>query len=501
MSIDAPSHPPAPDPVSGTDSDSARTGLVAGAVSNLEVFGQSLAATGPSIAIGGTIPAIYLVAGNGSLWAAAIGTVIALLVAWAVAQFARRAAGAGSLYSYVSLGLGRGPAFATGWGIVVGYVGIAAACLVGATIYLGALLQSAGITTATGTAAQLGLLVPTTLAAAVLPVRGVRLSARFGIVVEAVSLLVILIALGATVAHFGFRLDTAQFTAKGVSFNTVMLGAVLAVAIFVGFESAGSLGAESRDPFRAIPRAIVGTVLGAGVLYLISTYVQVLGFNAASGLATSAAPLNELTQASGVGWLSPVLNAGIFISATACASASVNAAARNLYNLSREGVLPRLLSRVHPAHRTPHLAIYLLGAASGLLPLVLFALGNGELDVYAWTAAFGTFGYLLAYLLVALALPVHLRRRRELSAVAGAVSVLAVLAIGYVTYKNLVPVPAWPLSVLPYAFAGIVLAGLGWYAVLQRRDPARARALGSHTLSADAADLASPSHQPEELPV
>ncbi|MER7187633.1 APC family permease [Streptomyces hyaluromycini] len=485
MSVDASSE----STTSRHPEDPAHPGLAAGAVSALDVFGQSLAATGPSIAIGGTIPAVYLTAGNGSLWATAVGTVIALLVAWVVAQFARRAASAGSLYSYVSLGLGRGPAFVTGWGLVVGYVGISAACLVGAAVYLGALLESAGLP-ATGTAAQLVLLVLAAAAASVLPVRGVRLSARFGIVVEAVSLLVILVALGAAVVHFGLRFDTAQFTAKGVDLNTVMLGAVLAVAVFVGFESAGSLGAESRDPFRAIPRAVIGTVLGAGVLYLVSTYVQVLGYGSAADLATSAAPLNELTRASGVGWLSPLLNAGIVVSAVACGSAGVNAAARSLYNLSREGVLPALLGRTHPVHRTPHLAVYLLGAASGLLPLVLIATGSGELEVYAWTAAFGTFGYLLAYLLVALALPLHLRRRREPVAAVAVVSVLAVLAIGYVTYKNLVPVPAWPVDVLPYAFAGIVLAGLGWYLALLRRDPDRARALGSRTISAHPSDTA-----------
>jgi amino acid transporter len=471
--------------------------LAKDALSALEAFAQSVAATGPSIAIGGTIPAVYLVAGRGALWSVLIGTAIALLVAYVVSQFARRAAGAGSLYSYVFLGLGRGPAFATGWGIVVGYVGIAAACLVGAAVYLGALLGSAGIH-ASGTLAQSLLLAVVAVPAAVLPVRGVRLSARVGIVLEAASLLVILIALGATVAHFGLRFDTGQFTAKGANVNSIMLGAVLAVAVFVGFESAGSLGAETRDPYRNIPRAILGTVLGAGLLYLISAYVQVLGFNGAAQLASSAAPLNELTKASGVGWLSPVLNLGILASAVVCASASVNAAARSVYSLSREGVLPGFLGQVHPRLRTPHTAIYLLGAAAAALPLLLIAFGQGELDVYAWTAAFGTFGYLLAYLLAALALPRYLRRRGELTPGPVAAGALAVLAILYVTYKNLVPVPAWPVDLLPYLFAAVVLAGLAWYGVLHRRAPERARGLGA-LVEDTATTTATGAAQPEEV--
>ncbi|MGW1027691.1 APC family permease [Streptomyces sp. NPDC002577] len=464
MAHDSPAPPPGP-------------GLARGALSALEAFGQSLAATGPSIAIGGTIPVICLTAGGGAFWSVVVGTVIALLVALVVAQFARRAVGAGSLYSYVSLGLGRGAAFATGWGIVVGYVGIAAACLVGAAVYAGALLDSAGVPAA-GRGVQLVLLVLVTVAASVLPVRGVRLSARVGIVLEIVSLVIILAALVATVVHFGFRFDTGQFDPANVDVNNVMLGAVLAVAVFVGFESAGSLGAETRDPYRSIPRAILATVAGAGILYLISVHVQVIGFSHSAELAASAAPLNELTDAAGVGWLSPVLNLGVLVSAIACASASVNAAARSLYSLSREGVLPAFLGRVHPRHRTPHIALYLLGAASGILPLLLIVSGGAELDVYAWTAAFGTFGYLLAYLLTALALPRFLRRRGESSAGPLVASALAILAIAYVIYKNLVPMPEWPVNLLPYVFAAAVLGGLAWYAVLRHRDPQRAQGLG-----------------------
>jgi len=465
-------------PTSTTSRDSATSpGLARGALSALEAFGQSLAATGPSIAIGGTIPAICLTAGRGAFWSVVVGTSIALVVAVVVAQFARRAVGAGSLYSYVSLGLGRGAAFAAGWGIVLGYVGIAAACLVGGAVYLGALLDSAGLP-ATGTAAQLVLLVLVTAVSAVLPARGARLSARAGIVFEVVSLLTILGALVATVAHFGFTWDAGQFSGEGIQFDKVMLGAVLAVAVFVGFESAGSLGAETRNPYRSIPRAILATVLGAGVLYLVSVYIETLGFQQSAELASSAAPLNELSETAGVGWLSPLLNLGVAVSAVACAAASVNAAARTLYSLSSEGVLPLFLARTHPRHRTPHRALYLLAAASGLLPLVLISAGSGEIEVYAWTAAFGTFGYLLAYLLTALSLPRFLLRRGEPVAAPLLASVLAVTAIVYVIYKNVSPVPPWPVNLLPYLFAIIVALGLVWYGVLHRRSPERAVGLG-----------------------
>jgi hypothetical protein len=95
-----------------------------------EVFGQSLAATGPSIAIAGTVAVIYLTAGRGTIWSYVLATVVVVLVGYSIAQFARRTAAAGSLYSYTASGLGRGAAFAGGWGLVFGY-----AIMVGAVFW------------------------------------------------------------------------------------------------------------------------------------------------------------------------------------------------------------------------------------------------------------------------------------------------------------------------------------------------------------------------------
>ena len=109
-----------------------------------EVFGQSLAATGPSIAIAGTVAVIYLTAGRGTIWSYILATVVVVLVGYSIAQFARRTAAAGSLYTYTASGLGRGSAFAGGWGLIFGYTIMAGACLAGAALYFGAFLAKFG---------------------------------------------------------------------------------------------------------------------------------------------------------------------------------------------------------------------------------------------------------------------------------------------------------------------------------------------------------------------
>ena len=457
--------------------------------SGFEVFGQSLAATGPSIAVAGTVAVVYLTAGKGTIWSYILATVVVVLVGYSIAQFARRTAAAGSLYTYTASGLGRGIAFAGGWGLIFGYAGIAAACLAGSALYFGAFLVKLGVN-AENRAWQLPLLVIFLVLTVAMPIRGLRISTRVAVALEIISLLAIGVLLTALFVHYGAHVDTSQFKATGASATGIALGTVLAVGAFVGFESSASLGIEARSPHRAIPRAILITVLAAGVLYIVSAYAQVLGFGSAASLASSSTPLNDLAAKAGVGWLAYYLDLAVAISAAACVSASLNAAARGLYSLGREDILPVRLGHSHPRFKTPHVAIYVLAPVVGVVPFVMVAYGTAPLAIFGYLGTLATFGYLLAYVLVCIAAPVFLARRRVLTPLPVIVAVLATVAIGYVIYKNLVPVPPAPYNVFPYIFLGWIVIGVAWYLAVKVRDPQRAARLGT-LAEQEAADLES----------
>jgi len=453
--------------------------LAHGSLNHLEVFAQSLAATGPSIAIAGTIPVAYLIAGDGTVWSFVIGTVIVLLASHSVAQFARRAASTGSLATYAASGLGPTAGFTAAWALVLGYLGIAAATTTGAVIYGGAFLDSIGVTIS-GTGVTLLLLLLAAAIGAYFPFRGVRLSTRAAIIFEVASLIAIVAVLVVTLVHVGFSVDGAQLRAHGSTISDISVAAVLAAAAFVGFESSSSLGAEARHPFRAVPRAILLTVLGAGILYVISSYIQVLGYKSVTTpLAETSSPLNALAAQAGVSWLGSIVDLGIVVSALACTTASLNAASRLLFNLGREQVLPVRLGDAHHRHQTPHVALAILTPVIFLIPAVLVLVGADLLDIFGWVATAATFGYLLAYLLVLLAAPRYLKRIGQPSAAVRITSILGILGIAFVIYKNLVPVPAYPYSILPYVFLGLLLVGLAWYAVIRRRSDRDPASLGS----------------------
>src|SRR5947209_97851 len=391
-------------------------------MSQLEVMAPSVAGIAPS-AVMATGPALIVASAAGGAWLSyLLAMVVVVLIGLVVAQFGRRFASSGSLYSYVARGLGPTGAFLAGWGLVIGYAFIAMFGIVGSAIYLSSLLTTAGLP-ADGTAAVLIIAVIAIIAAATFAIAGIQLSTRLGLVLEIISVSAVLVVLIAVLAKHGFSAGSSQLKLTGSSFNGITFGIVLAVLGFVGFESAASLGAEARNPHRAIPRAVLGSAVLVGVLYVFAAYTSVLGFGGPDQLAGSAAPITDLAKASGLGDFSYVVDLGVAASFFAVSIASINAASRVLYTMGEEDLLPRVFGRAHPRHKTPHVAIGVIAPVIGIVPVVMLLTNVTPLNVYAYTGTIGTFGYMIVYILMAMALPFFLRRRGESSPLVTALSV------------------------------------------------------------------------------
>lgn len=78
----------------------------------------------------------------------------------------------------------------------------------------------------------------------------------------------------AVYVHKGSMVDTAQLTLSGFKPGGLVVGMVLAIFAFVGFESVGALGQEARNPARSVPRAILWSCGVVGVFYLIVSYAR-----------------------------------------------------------------------------------------------------------------------------------------------------------------------------------------------------------------------------------
>ncbi|AEA28519.1 APC family permease [Pseudonocardia benzenivorans] len=454
------------------------TGLAHGSMTQIDVLAQSVAGMAPSAAMATTPALIALYAGNGAWLSYVCATVVVILVGLVATQFGRRFASSGSLYSYVARGLGPTGAFAAGWGLIIGYGFIAMIGVVGAGLYFGAFLTGVGVP-AGGTLVVCVILAIVAIGAAAFAIIGIRISTRVGLVLEIISVAAVLLVLIAVLAGNPAGSNGAQFTFSGLSFDGVAFGIVLGVLGFVGFESAASLGAEARNPHRAIPRAVLGSAVLVGILYIFAAYTMVRGFGDPNTLGQSTAPISDLAGQYGLGGVAWIVDLGITASFFAVTIACINASSRILYTMGEEGILPKALGRAHPTHKTPHVAIAVIAPVVLVVPIILAATGVTPLQMITYTGTIGTFGYMLSYVLMAIALPAFLRRRGEFNALSAVLAVVVVAALVYVFYKNVIPVPEYPLNLMPWIFLALVLIGLAWYAAIRARTPQVAEEVGT----------------------
>jgi amino acid transporter len=292
--------------------------------------------------------------------------------------------------------------------------------------------------------------------------------------IEALSLLTVLIVVVLVLGHHGLHWDARQVSLQGMSGSGLRLGLVLALFSFVGFESATTLGTEARNPLRTIPRAVIQSSLLAGAVFVVCAYTEVLGFHmVGQDLGNSQAPMQTLAGVAGAPILGTLINVGVLVSLFACTLACVTAAARVLLLMAHNGLAHGTLRNTHKRHETPGPAIVATGIAAGAPVIVLAASGASGLDVYGWMGSLATYGFIVAYALVSVALPRYLREHNAYRPGAQIIPWLACCAMLLALAGNLYPVPEGPYGKLPYIYVAYLAAGLSWFFLRARsRKPA-----------------------------
>jgi amino acid transporter len=447
------------------DAQAAGYGLRRGALSPIETLAQSVSTIAPTTTPAATIPLVCALAGNGVWLAYLLATVAVLLVAVCISRLARYSASPGSLYTYASMILPPWLGAVAAWSLLLAYVATGASVAGGFYYYANVLLQDASgraISTVALTLIVTGISVW-------IAARDVKISARLMLWFEAASLLVILTVIALVLGRHGAHADMAQFQLRGMSGSGLRLGLVLALFSFVGFESATTLGAEARNPLRTIPRAVIQSAIIAGVFFTLCAYTEVLGFHAVGGdLGTNDAPMHVLARLGGVPMFGTLIDVGAMVSMFAGTLACITAAARVLLLMSHNGLVHGGLRATHASKETPVRAVLVTGAAT-MLPVALLAMRHASgLDVYGWMGSLATYGFIVAYALVCLAVPRYLRDRGVHWAGAQIVPWLAFAAMILAMAGNLYPVPEGPYGRLPYVYLAVLAAGMAWYFMARR---------------------------------
>jgi amino acid transporter len=447
-------------------------GLKRNALGLPSALAMSLAFISPTVGVIFISSLIGGQAGVASPFVFLLGTVGIALMAYSIAEFARRVTSAGGFYKFVSLGLGSHAGFVCGIVLLFAY---ALQSPLNSNLF-GGFVSSA-------LANDFGIHIPWwALTVSIVVLIGalswfsVQTSMSFGIafliaeVVVAGALLLLIVFKGGDAGQIPAAFTPAQAISGWGGLGKAFVFIVLA---FFGFESCLTVAEETRNPRRNLPIALIGSVTLAGLWFSFAMYSIVIGFGAKhmNALANSPEPLRDLGVRYIGPWYGVLVDMAAFSAIIAVLLAIHTANFRVLYALGRDGLLPRALGRSHPIHMTPHIAIicYSIGT---------LAVGLVAGHVWGPINAFGYLGYLSSiamlpvYIVTNVALPFFMRKLYPaefspvLHIVLPAISSL-IFIVGI--YLNVYPWPAAPMTSFPVIVLGVIVGAAAWGAILQKQ--------------------------------
>ncbi|MGH7676025.1 MAG: amino acid permease [Gemmatimonadales bacterium] len=337
--------------------------------------------------------------------------VASIFAALCYAEFASLVPMAGSAYTYGYATLGEFFAWIIGWDLILEYALGAVTVSIGWSGYVVSFLKDLGIhipaalTAARGTAVTLAdgstmtaiFNLPAVLIIALvttLLVVGIKESARVndGIVIVKIAV-VLLFIVGAAGAINAANWQPFMPPNTGVrgefGWTGVMTGAGIVFFAYIGFDAVSTAAQEAKNPQKDMPVGIIGSLLICTVLYIL-----------VSAIATGVVPYGELdvpdpiavaADRAGLGWMATLIKIGAIAGLSSVILVMLLGQSRIFWTMSRDGLLPQFVNRVHPKFRTPWITSIVTGVAVAIVSGLLTVREAGSLV---------SIGTLLAFVIV-----------------------------------------------------------------------------------------------------
>ena len=448
------------------------------------VMGVALSTSLAATTAGAATPLAFIVAGLGSL-----------CLGYVFIRFTRRMASVGGVYTYISQGLGPSAGFIGGWMYAGAFaVGIAFTMAI-ASVYLSTVLSTFHI--AFGWLRVYAVLLVLLFAFGFF---SIRISTRTQLVLAAlgvISVLVLTVMILVKGGAAGLSLTPFSFGALPQGIGGLFFATVFSFTSFIGFESAASLGAETANPRKAIPRAILTSVIVAIVFYVFVTYAFSIGYGVAHAdkWASDPAALDTLAMMYSNTTLATIIDLMVAAGAFIASLAGLNLTARIMYAMGREGGLPSIFGKAHARFKSPWVGVVvavlitlILGATVGRSFGIAYGPNGGPFTFFGFLATAASLAILFTYILVCVSgIFFFLRSRQDkgLAVVADVVlPVIAILLCGATIYYTVFPTsPApFPINTAPIYTGVWLVLGLILLAVLFFTNREKVRQFGK-TLS------------------
>lgn len=351
----------------------------------------------------------------------------------AYAEFASIVPASGSAYTYSYAALGEIVAFIVGWNLVLEYTVTSSAVAAGWAGYVTGLFKSAGIHlpfALTHVPADGGIInIPAiliTLLLSVFLIRGTKESTRLNRILVGVKLLAVFIFLLLAGPHVN-TMNWQPFMPFG--FSGVAGGAAIVFFAYIGFDAVATTAEECKNPSRDLPIGMIGSLIICTILYVI-----------VAAVLTGVVPYTHLNNPEPVAYAlryigynigSALVGVGAICGITTVLLVLLYGQARIFFAMSRDGMIPAKICKIHPRFQTPYLV-----TITGCIFVSLIA-GFAPIGVIAEMANIGT---LSAFFVASLGVMVLRIRKPDLPRtfrcpLIWLVGPLAVLSCGYLMYN------------------------------------------------------------------
>ncbi|MEZ5544618.1 MAG: amino acid permease [Lysobacteraceae bacterium] len=334
-------------------------------------------------------------AGPAMMLAFIVAAVVCGLAALAYSELASMVPVSGSAYTYTYAVMGEALAWTVGWALVLEYAVAAGAVAVGWSGYMNGLLMSAGVPLpeALRTGPYDGgafnvLAFAISLVITFLLVLGTSKSAK----VNAVLVLIKVIALTAFIFIAVPAVKDPNFepffpTGWGSPLGGIgVLGAAASIFFaYVGFDAVSTAAEETENPNRNIPIGLIASLLVCTIFYLLVSYGAVGAIGAqpmfgpdgvafhpgtpelaaackgSEALVCSREPLAHVLRVLGFASWGNAIGLAAALALPSVVLMMIYGQTRIFFTMSRDGLLPQVLSKVHPKFHTPHVVTVLTG--------------------------------------------------------------------------------------------------------------------------------------------
>jgi APA family basic amino acid/polyamine antiporter len=281
---------------------------------------------------------------------------------------------AGSAYTYAYATMGEFLAWVIGWDLVLEYAVGAATVSISWSSYVVTVLHNLGIflppylIASPWQPVQLpngqlvhGLInLPAVFiicAVSTLLIVGIKESANVNAVVVVIKVAVVLVVIGVGiwfVKGSNYTPFIPENTGKFGEFgwSGILRAAGVIFFAYIGFDAVSTAAQEAKNPQKDMPIGIIGSLIVCTILY-IAFSVVLTGLANYKDFKDAAAPVAVAIANTPYRWLHPLVNLAIILGLTSVILVMLLGQSRVFFSMSRDGLLPKVFSEIHPRFRTP----------------------------------------------------------------------------------------------------------------------------------------------------